>query len=436
MTHNILISTFGRTQSALQSLYVNLHSLYLPSILESGGENVDPQLGELLAQLETRLASAVRTDEEYGDDDSVFASINSIEDEYEYWSSNASRSRRGRASKFRDYFETIASKFSSLNEMKFAEVIDLLEDTHNCLDDVWKEDVDSNDVYPQARMKHIFGIIASAIGQFVQKKIGKLDVWHGTFTKVRQALLQAVRLCEKWNRTTKDLTESTGLEAKITCGKDVYEDGYLKNFSKRVEQVGRLRSMHEELLRLVSSSDRRQLDIDNMFKPFEGMRPLSYSAYTDSKWQRAVRAYEERLAPVERHIADNFRKQMQSMSDQPQQLLREFGRYKQLLRRPNISQALRSERETLLVRLLSHLEQIDEDFENRSSSVDSGRNRTGSSKHQPPIGKNTSFCVNNVVWGKQLRNKVKYTLKAVSTMFSDLIPSTNSKIALKHYTTS
>ena len=118
----------------------------------------------------------------------------------------------------------------------------------------------------------------------------------------------------------------------------------LKNFSKRVEQVGRLRSMHEELLRLVTSSDRRQLDIDNMFKPFEGMRPLSYSAYTDSKWQRAVRAYEERLAPVERHIADNFRKQMQSMSDQPQQLLREFGRYKQLLRRPNISQALRSER--------------------------------------------------------------------------------------------
>ena len=178
--------------------------------------------------------------------------------------------------------------------------------------------------------------------------------------------------------------------------------------------------MHEELLRLVTSSDRRQLDIDNMFKPFEGMRPLSYSAYTDSKWQRAVRAYEERLAPVERHIADNFRKQMQSMSDQPQQLLREFGRYKQLLRRPNISQVLRSERETLLVRLLSHLEQIDEDFENRSSSVDSGRNRSGSSKHQPPIGKNTSFCVNNVVWGKQLRNKVKYTLKAVSTMFSDL----------------
>ena len=115
--------------------------------------------------------------------------------------------------------------------MKFAEVIDLLEDTHNCLDDVWKEDVDSNDVYPQARMKHIFGIIASAIGQFVQKKIGKLDVWHGTFTKVRQALLQAVRLCEKWNRTTKDLTGKywAGSEDHPWKG-DIYEDGVSQKF--------------------------------------------------------------------------------------------------------------------------------------------------------------------------------------------------------------
>ena len=109
------------------------------------------------------------------------------------------------------------------------------------------------------------------------------------------------------------------------------------------------------------------------------------------------------------------------MSDQPQQLLREFARYKQLLRRPNIAQALQSERETLLVRLLIHLEQIEEDFENRSSAVDIYRgsnNRNSNGRNQPPTGKNTSFCVNFVVWGKQLRNKD--TLKAASTMFSDL----------------
>ena len=43
-----------------------------------------------------------------------------LQDEYEYWSSKASRSRRGPAGKFRDYFETVGSKFSSLNELKFA----------------------------------------------------------------------------------------------------------------------------------------------------------------------------------------------------------------------------------------------------------------------------------------------------------------------------
>ena len=37
-------------------------------------------------------------------------------------------------------------------------------------------------------------------------------------------------------------------------------------------------------------------------------------------------AYEQRLGPIESHIAGDLRRQIGGMGDRPQQLLREFGR--------------------------------------------------------------------------------------------------------------
>ena len=79
-----------------------------------------------------------------------------------------------------------------------------------------------------------------------------------------------MRLCDKWGNATRDLTGkfwANGDEHPWKGG--VYVDEYLSKLSKRIEQVGRLRNIHEELLKLVSPSDRKQLDIDGMFESFE-----------------------------------------------------------------------------------------------------------------------------------------------------------------------
>ena len=439
MTTNVLVSSQGGANegggadSPLRNLYATFHSLYAPALLGPNSEHaakLDPQLRELLAKLDAQLGCAVRGaggGHQDDDDETGYAGILSVEDEYEYWSNQASVNRRGPGGKFRDCLEAIANKFSTLNESKSSEVFDLLEDTQNVLDDIWKADLDSDVQYPEARMVHLFGVIAGSLGQYVQSSLSKLDVWHGPFSRVRSALLQAVRVCDKWTATTRDLT------GKFWPGSDehpwrggTYADEYLIRLGQRIEQVGRLRSMHEELLKLISPSDRKQLDVDGMFRPFEGKRPLHYSAYTDPQWHKAVKMYEEKLVPVEHLISSNLRKQIQSMADKPQQLLREFQRYRQLLRRPNIGQVLVAERETLLARLHAHMEQLDEDFEYRSSSAatsSSDRRSRGGGAAGPPLGKTTSVAVNNVVWGKQLRNKVKYIIRAASNLLSDIQPA-------------
>lgn len=171
---------------------------------------------------------------------------------------------------------------------------------------------------------------------------------------------------------------------------------------------------------MLSNTEQKQLKISSTFLPFEGHRPLRYSRYTQPRWSAAVAAYEELLAPIERHIAGNLQKQMSKLTDRPQQLLREFQKFKNLISRPNIGNVLISERQTLLAQLITHVEQLEGDFETRSSSSSSSNNDAN-----PPRGKNTSHDVNCVVWGKQLRNKISNLLKISTPLLKDLGSSFN-----------
>lgn len=78
-------------------------------------------------------------------------------------------------------------------------------------------------------------------------------------------------------------------------------------------------------------------------------------------------------------------------------MLREFQKYKELVRRQSLAKELLTERETLLGALLMHVKAIRDDFVSRSGH---GGNK------QPPKGKNLPETVNNIVWVRQLEAKV------------------------------
>ena len=53
-----------------------------------------------------------------------------------------------------------------------------------------------------------------------------------------------------------------------------FVDPFVTALGARIDEISRLRTTHEELLRLLSPHDRRQLRVDETFKPFARLQPL------------------------------------------------------------------------------------------------------------------------------------------------------------------
>lgn len=75
-----------------------------------------------------------------------------------------------------------------------------------------------------------------------------------------------------------------------------------------------LRTVHEQLVRLLSTSERQQLRTSEAFLPFSGLNPLHHNPYTEPLWRAAVAQYERGMAPAEQKIAGKLRQQLSNLS--------------------------------------------------------------------------------------------------------------------------
>jgi dynein heavy chain 2 len=75
-----------------------------------------------------------------------------------------------------------------------------------------------------------------------------------------------------------------------------------------------------------------------------GLQPLQHNPYTEPLCKAAVAQYDRGMAPAELRIATKLRRKFHELEAQPHQLLREFQRYKELVRRPAVSKELIPER--------------------------------------------------------------------------------------------
>ena len=205
MSSEVMVTSHGENQTPLRNLYSAVHNLYAPTLLDNDrwSAQLGDKLQELLAKLDTTLGAVVNNENEdqqnnrsSGNDSELYGSptsILSVAEECDFWSDQTSTGSgriRSAATRFRDALEPISTRWSSMEDkstkMKLSQLIDLLEDTQNCFDDVWKVDgLSSDQKYPQARMEHMFGVVASKIGKHVQRALSKIDLFHGPFTTVR-----------------------------------------------------------------------------------------------------------------------------------------------------------------------------------------------------------------------------------------------------------
>jgi len=116
-----------------------------------------------------------------------------------------------------------------------------------------------------------------------------------------------------------------------------------------------VRAVHEKLSRLLTDQERNELRMQDAFVAFANLNPVQYNPYTQPLWAAAVAQFDRAVAPAEQRIAGKLRAQMRGLESNSQQLLREFERHRELIRRPHLATELMTERSALYLILLTYL---------------------------------------------------------------------------------
>ena len=286
--HSLQVSSM--IQPPLESLYAAVKQIYGPS-LQAGGAgsgSLPPDVKELLTKLQASLETVVQS----GSSASNFASVQKPSQEFQFWrqarnSSNITESQAAGA--VVDHFDAIEGRWDRLHDLKWAEVGDLLDETMNKLEDVWK---DPKINYPQARMENLLRVFTAELISFLIRSLDRVgSLWTAPYGDVRIALKEADRLCESWLGILDQLIDIFRKTPEPHQWQGSFEDTLAGPFHKRIEQVLlpscllvsaglpstfffqvlKIRNTHEELLRMLSPAERSQLRMDSVFLCFDNV---------------------------------------------------------------------------------------------------------------------------------------------------------------------
>ena len=194
--------------------------MFAPVLLKGAGwsQNVDPKIQELVMELEVGLGSALRRQGQISDrpsntvgeegEEQVHGILTAM-DEYQFWSEVGTSSNRlqakERAHFFQELLQPLAAEFANLDSLSFSDGLELVDETQNTLDDLWKQ-ADHHPPYPEKRMIHLFEVLSGSLGRFVQRKLSKLDFWKGQYSTVYSSLQDGLMVCEQWSGVAERLT--------------------------------------------------------------------------------------------------------------------------------------------------------------------------------------------------------------------------------------
>ena len=419
--------------SPLDSLYNNLKSVWCPTLLDNNDltQKLPPRVVQLLSELEQTLSSSSRATYRSGrnmyDDSTIleeFASINEVEDEVRFWQDLKS----DRNSNLKDLASSVVSAlqevespgFMDIDALDFIGVSDLVNRTFDALNGVWSCVGNDNQVYPQKRMEHFFDVIGKSLTRYIQRKLGDLDIWQNKNGDVRIQLLAALRICKQWCEVPVKLTRSFWKGSDHNWNGEEHSDTYMMAFRDRIEHVLRIRTLSDELSQLLTAEERQHYQLDRLFAPLEDTRPLLYNPYTDPAWLKAVADYEKAIDPVESAVAQHFRRNVSTILDHPQLLLREFQKYRNLMERNSIRRTLMNERDILLSLLQNYLKRLENSVDRIESGQDDDDETDSSIGRATNRARLLSPRLAGIIHLRQISSKVSSVLTTTSGLLDDL----------------
>ncbi len=280
---NVFISSL--LDSPFDTLYHSVQKVFAPVLLkdEKWSKSIDPKIQVLLTELEAGLGSALRRlgrsgtgelERGFPPSETNVSGILTPSDEFQFWAeasmSSTRLSSRERSQHFQELFQPIVTEFANLDSLSFTEALELVEVTQDSLDDLWKQ-TEHEPGYPEVRMRHLLEVLSGAFGRFVQRKLSDLDIWSGQFSYVRGSLHDGLMVCERWGTAAEVLTTHYWKQYTPHRWEGVaFSSPGLSQLVQRVEEVLGLRTVHEQLLCLLSSSEEAELNLLYAFSPFAG----------------------------------------------------------------------------------------------------------------------------------------------------------------------
>ncbi|KAF2362508.1 ATPase dynein-related AAA domain [Trinorchestia longiramus] len=407
--HDVLLVS-SMLSSPVSSLYHALQTLYAPMLLEdsSATGELDPKLQKLMTELSEGLGSMVRRAVGGSSDgltSTSLAGILSVKDEVQYWKDASikakSRHDKEMAKEFYEILEPLGKDFSVLESVMLAEAEEVLENCQNALDDLWQQD------FPQQRMAHLLNTAANQVARYVQSRLGEEDFWKGQFSQVEKNLQEGMAVCDAWVDMCQKLTGMFWKASEVKWEGPPLVPDYCKSVSARLMQILNLRMLHRQLTRLLTPKEQEELNTDDAFKPFVGLKPVHYNPYTEPLWQAAVRQFENSLKPAEQRISGKLREQLSRIKSGAYQLMQEFKRYKELIKRDSMKRELIAERELLLGQLSAYIQKTGSDFS--TTSVKGPR-------RLPDVPE----MVSNIYWVKPLKARILDIKKTATELLSEL----------------
>lgn len=361
-------------ESPLFSLYMALHNIYSPKLLGSANMNLDQKIQQALVDLEKELHTTILrngVDQKQASELDASA-VETIKDEFQYWTEVGKQDghEADRAEAFAKHLNggrnQLAQRFESLNELKHDGVMRFLDDSRNTFSNLWNEtNFSRGPGFPQTRMKNLFDIVGSGLAKYLRKSFQEVNVWKAPYSKVKQAIKSSTELCENWTTTTTNLTEQDWRE-RWEGGK--YDDQIIAPLRQRFADIVSVRSVYEELRRLLPKADPQNAKLEDAFKIFSNVQTLHCSTYAQKEWEHAIAELNRMLVPIESNAASLIKSRLASLSDHSQSVIGELRSFEHLLSRPNVRNQLEAEREGLMRHLISHVEDIRNQFDTHAST--------------------------------------------------------------------